>query len=580
VNSPDNPPGKLVGPTHPWPDLSRRRFLSGAAAILGAAGAGVILDACGGSSTGSAKGASSSGQTSGSLGPSGRSGTGGTLVIAMTASELPGLDTVGYQSQGGEGGRFVGVQLYDGLLKFNLLLSTAQHGNTGFASAPPPIIPGLASSYTVTPDATTWTFKLRSNVIFHDGTPWNADAAVFNIERMCDKSSPLYQPTLNSTGGIVVQSIASATKVDEMTVQVKTSEPWSYLPDQLCLLPFGSPTAIKRLGKTGFAEHPVGTGPFQFGSVSGTQKLVMKKNDRYYRGPAKLDEVVLLCTPEATARAAALEAGQVNWIEVPPPDSIPALRSNGDQVLTNAYSHIWPWVLDTTKGPLANVQVRQAMNYAIDRDTLCQAILDGTGRPALQYAPLNDPGYSPSLDTYSYKPAKAKQMLAAAGYPNGFSMTLSFPTSGSGNMVPIPMNEFLQKNLAQVGIKVKLQPIEWASMLTYFFNGKIPGGADAINISLGYVLPSLWYSWFGSTSPTNVGGYKSPAVDKLLDQAQAELDTTTRAGIFEQINAQLLKDSPWLIVCNDLNPRVLGPKVRGFVMPQSWYVDLTTTWIS
>lgn len=556
-------------------EYSRRWFLTGATTMLGAAGAAVLLDACGGSS--SSKGGSS--PSPANAAQSG-SGTGGTLIIAMTASELPGLDTVGYQSQGGEGGRFVGVQLYDGLLRFNLLQCVQKQGPTCFAGSPPAIVPGLAQSYTVTPDATTWTFKLRPGVTFHDGTPWNADAAVFNINRQCNKDSPLYDSVLNSTGGIVVQSIASATKVDDMTVQVKTSEPWSYLPDQLCLLPFGSPTAIQKLGKTGFAEHPVGTGPFQFSSMSGTQKLVMKKNPRYYRGAPKLDEVVLLCTPEATARAAALQSGQVNWIEVPPPDDIPSLKSGGDQVLTNAYSHIWPWVLNTTKGPLSNVKVRQAMNYAIDRDTLCKSILDGTGRPALQYAPLNDPGYTPSLDTYSYNPGKAKQLLAEGGYPNGFSMSLSFPTSGSGNMVPIPMNEFLQKNLASVGIKVNLQPIEWASMLTYFFNGKIPGGADAINISLGYVLPSLWYSWFASSSPTNVGGYKSAAVDALLSQAQAELDTTKRANIFEQVNAQLLKDSPWLIVCNDLNPRVLGPKVDGFTMPQSWYVDLTTTWVS
>jgi peptide/nickel transport system substrate-binding protein len=155
-------------------------------------------------------------------------------------------------------------------------------------------------------------------------------------------------------------------------------------------------------------------------------------------------------------------------------------------------------------------------------------------------------------------------------------MSLSFPTSGSGNMVPIPMNEFLQKNLASVGVKVNLQPIEWASMLNYFFNGKIPSGADAINISLGYVLPSLWYSWFGSGSPTNVGRYKNATVDTLLSQAQGQLNTTERAATFEKLNAQLLKDAPWLIVCNDLNPRVLGPKVTDFVMPQSWYVDLTT----
>jgi peptide/nickel transport system substrate-binding protein len=556
--------------------ITRRRFLLGAATVLGAS----ALEACGGSS-GASKGLASTGSTPGTQAAGAvAAGSGGTLIIAMTASELPGLDTIMYQSQGGEGGRFVGVQLYDGLLKFNLLQRGSRQGNTYFAAQPPAIEPGLAQSYTVSADATTWTFNLRPGVIFHDGTPWNADAAVFNIERMCDKSSPLYQPVLNSTGGIILQSIASVSKAGDMSVVVKTSEPWSYLPDELCLLPFGSPTAIQRLGKTGFAEHPVGTGPFQFASSTGTEKLVMKKNPHYYRGAPKLDEVILLSTPEATARAAALESGEVNWIEVPPPDDIPTLKSAGYQVLTNAYSHIWPWVLDLSKGPLSSVQVRQALNYAIDRDTLCRDILNGTGRPALQYAPLNDPGYSPSLDTYSYDPGKAQQLLAQAGYAKGFTMSLCFPTSGSGNMVPIPMNEFLQKNLAAVGVKVNLQPIEWASMLTYFFNGKIPGGADAINISLGYVLPSLWYSWFGSTSPTNVGGYKNATVDNLLKQAQSQLNTAARSASFEQINAQLLKDAPWLIVCNDLNPRVLGPKVMDFVMPQSWYVDLTTTWVT
>ena len=326
-------------------DMTRRRFIGGTATLLGATGAAVLLEACGSSSKGTANSPSP-----GSTAKTAAGKAGGTLIIAMTASELPGLDTVGYQSQGGEGGRFVGVQLYDGLLRFNLLQASTTQGNTGIAGQPPAIVPGLASSYSVSPDATTWTFKLRPGVTFHDGTPWNADAAVFNIERQCDKTSPLYDAVLNSTGGIIVQSISSASKVDDMTVTVKTSEPWSYLPDQLCLLPFGSPTAIKQLGKTGFAEHPVGTGPFKFSSVSGTQKLVMDKNTAYYRGAPKLDRVVLLCTPEATARAAALESGEVSWIEVPPPDDIPTLRSAGDQVLTNSYSHIWPWVLDLKRG--------------------------------------------------------------------------------------------------------------------------------------------------------------------------------------------------------------------------------------
>ena len=522
----------------------------------------IVAAACGSSST-TATGSSSSSS-------SGASGTGGTLIIGMTATNIPGLDTGMFQSEGGEGGRFVGVQLYDGLTRFDLTQGT--HA--------PDIKPGLATSWDVTPDATNWTFHLRPGVKFTDGTPWNADAAIFNLDRMSNKSSPYYYPELNATAGLFLGGIASAKKVDDMTIQITTKGPYSYLLGDLALLPFGSPTAIKAEGKDGFATKPVGTGPFKVESYVRGQKLVMVRNPDYWRGPAKLDRVILRPVPDATARAAALQSGEVNWIEVPPPDSVPALKAAGFQVLTNAYSHVWPWVLDMTKKPLDDVRVRQALNYAIDRATLSKAILNGTGRPALQYAPVGDAGYDKSLDTYTYDPAKAKQLLADAGYPNGFSMSLSFPTSGSGNMVPIPMNESLQKDLAAVGVQVKLQPVEWASMLQDFFQAKIPGGADAMNISLGYVLPSLWSLWFGTGSGAlNVGHYANPTVDALLAKTKAELDDTKRAALFTQINAQLLKDAPWLLVVNDLNPRVLSPTVHGFVMPQSWYVDLTSVWV-
>jgi peptide/nickel transport system substrate-binding protein len=522
----------------------------------------LLAAACGGGggSSGGSGGAASAGATA--------AGSGGTLVIGMTATNIPGLDTIQFQSEGGEGGRFVGVQLYDGLTRFDLTQGKAT----------PKVIPGLAESWDVTPDATTWTFHLRKGVTFHDGTPWNADAAVFNLDRMTNKASPLYDAELNSTGGILLQGIKSAKKVDDMTVEITTNGPWSYLPEDLALVPFGSPTAIQKEGKK-FAEHPVGTGPFKFQSVKRGQELVLVKNADYYRGAPKLDKVILRPIPEVTARMAALRSGEVQWIEVPSPDEIPALKSQGYQVLTNYYSHVWPWVFDTTKPPWNDVRVRQAANYAIDRDTMAKSLLQGTGAPATQYIPPSDVGYDKSNDLYRYDPAKAKALLAEAGFPNGFSTTLSFPTSGSGNMIPIPMNEALQKDLAKVGIKVQLQPIEWGAMLGDFFAGKIPGGADGINISLGFVLPSLWKTWFGTGASANVGKYSNPEADRLMNAIGAELDAGKRVRLYQQLNDVLLKDAPWLLVVNDLNPRVLAPNVKGFVQPRSWYVDLTHTWV-
>lgn len=494
---------------------------------------------------------------------------GGTLVIGMTATNIPGTDSGMAQSEGGEGLRFVGLQMYDGLMRFDL-----QQGTHA-----PDVKPGLASSYTVDKSATHWTFTMRKGVKFHDGTPWNADAAIFNLNRYTNQKFKYYYPELAANASLLISGIKSFKKLSPTKISITTKGPWSYLLSDLALLTMASPTGVKKYGNGNFAFHPSGTGPFKFESLQRGQRLVMVKNANYWRGAPKLDKVILRPIPDITARVAALRSGEVNWIDVPSPDEVPALRSAGYQVLTNPYSHVWPWVFDVTKKPWNDVRVRQAANYAINRDKMVKDILNGTGAPALQYAPKSDPGYEPELNTYKYDPAKAKKLLKAAGYPKGFSTTVVFPTSGSGNMVPIPMNELLQSDLAKVGIKVKLQPIEWGAMLKDFFVGKIPGGADAINISLGYVFPSLWSAWYSSTSTLNAGHYKSKAVDAALLETRKAVDPVKRAKAFAKVNALLLKDAPWLLVVNDLNPRVLAPNVKGFVMPRSWFIDLTTTYI-
>jgi peptide/nickel transport system substrate-binding protein len=517
--------------------------------------AGALVGAACGGDKGGAAAANSSG---------GGPASGGTLIVAMTATNIPGLDTVGFQSEGGEGGRFVGVQLWDGLTRFDL----TQGDST------PKVIPGLAESWEVSPDKLTWTFHLRKGVTFHDGEPWNADAAIFNYDRQINRGSATFDTALNSVGGIVLAGMTEAKKVDDMTIEILTAKPNADLPATLALGAFGSPKAIKEMGKS-FAEHPVGTGPFKFESLTRGQQLVLARNENYYRGAPKLDRLILKPMPEVTARMAALRSGEVGWIEVPSPDEVPALKAEGFQVLTNFYSHVWPWVLDTTKPPLNDPKVRQAINYGVDRSSMADSLLQGTGTPAPQYIPPSDPGYSKDQDYFTHDPAKAKKMLADAGYPNGFTMRVSFPTSGSGNMIPIPMNETLQRDLKAIGVDVKLEPIEWGAMLGDFFAGKIPGGADALCISLGYVLPALWSAWFHTGSTPNVGKFSDPKVDSLLDSISAEFDPSKQAALYKDLDKALIDASPWLLVVSDLNPRVLAPNVHNFVMPRSWYVDLT-----
>lgn len=525
---------------------TRPRLLRTVLAALTASLA-ILLSACGGSAT-----------------AGGRDGN--TLVIAMTASDIPVLDTGLAQGQGYEGLRFVANQLYDGLTKFDLTQGDEI----------PKIVPGLAESWEPNEDLTSWTFTLRPDVTFHDGTPWNADAAIFNLERYVDTGSPNFYQELNAQGGISVAGIESFEKVDDMTIRIATKGPWSYLPVDLATVYFGSPTAIRAEGNQGFAERPVGTGPFVFESLQRGQRLVMVRNESYWDGAPAVERVILRPIPDPTARTAALRSGEVNWIEVPPPDDVPGFASGGFQVLTNSYDHIWPWVLDTSEAPFDSPTVREALNWAIDRDSLVENILQGTAEPSLGFAPRANAAYRPENDVYGYDPERARRLLAEAGYPDGFTMTLSYPTSGSGNMVPTPMNTALQADLAAVGVTVELKPIEWAAMLNDFFVGNIPDGADALNISLSYQQEGFWEKWFASDSTLNAGKYANPEVDALLAEARTVLDDEARSDLYAQVAAILATDSPWLVVVNDRNPRVLAPNVTGFVQPQSWFADLTT----
>jgi len=338
----------------------------------------------------------------------------------------------------------------------------------------------------------------------------------------------------------------------------------------------GSPTAIQKYGNTEYANHPAGTGPFLMESLTRGQQMVLTPNKDYWGGAPKLDKLILKPIPDTSTRLAALRSGEVNWIEAPNPDDVDALESAGFEVLTNSYDHIWPWILNVSSGPLSQVKVRQALNYGIDRTTMSDTLLHGTANPALQLAPTASLAYEKSNDLYSYDPAKAKQLLTEAGYPNGFSMSVSYPTSGSGNMQPGPMNQELQSELAKIGVKVELKPIEWAAMLTSFSSGKIPDNADAVNISLTFIQESFWYLGFGSTSPINVGHYSNPQVDALLADSLAQPDDTARYQIYAEISKLVTEDAPWLLVVNDRNPRAIASNVNGFIQPKSWFVDLTT----
>jgi peptide/nickel transport system substrate-binding protein len=489
---------------------------------------------------------------------------GGTLTIAMTAANLPPATAGGFEAEGWEGERFVGFQLYDSLTKLDLSSATEN----------PKVIPGLAVSWKVGADRKTWTFKLRPGVKFQDGTDWNADAAVFGFERLMDKSFKYYDAT--DAGGLswYLDRVASVKKVDDMTISITTKDPYAYLTTDMALLAFPSPTAIKKLGKS-FGSHPVGTGPFKMTNLEPGVSMTMVPNKSYWGDVPKVSKVILLPMPDATARVAALRSGEVDWAENPSPDDISQLKGAGFSIRENPYSHLWVWAFNTEAGPLKDPRVRLALNWAIDRDTLAKDLLQGTGIPATQYIPVTDPGFDDSKDHYGYDPAKAKKLLAEAGYPDGFSMTATYPSSGSGMMASGPMNEYLQAQLAKIGVKVTLKPLEFSALMSDFSSGKMPLGSGASNVALGFVPPTSWGASFFYPSGWNPGQFNDPKTRELLRAAYETFDEAKQAAAWAALNDRLIGQSPYLVVASDNNPRALSPKVHGFVQPRSVWVDLS-----
>ncbi|MFD9125160.1 ABC transporter substrate-binding protein [Kitasatospora sp. NPDC059571] len=529
---------------------SRTAALPAAALLLAATGCASATGAAGG---GDAAGAD----------------RGGTLVVGATG-KLPNPDTV-IGGAGFEGKRLVSFQIYEGLTRYELLKDTDR----------PPVVTGaLAESWQVAADARTWTFQLRKGVTFQDGTPFDADAVVFNLDRYLNPKSPEYTAALGAAAKEYAGDITSYRKTDADHVELVTKGPNGHFPEDLAHVLIASPTAVKKTGSADFARHPVGTGPFSFVSQTEGQQIELAANKSYWRGAPKLDRLIVKSLPDAAARTAALRSGGVNWIEYPNPDDIQTLRADGATIATNSYDHLWYWILDTAKKPWNDPRVRQAANYAINRQAIAEKLLQGTADPAYQAAPRATAAYDPAGDTYSYDPDKARRLLADAGVPNGFSTSVTVPTGGSGNLLPVPIAEALQRDLAAVGIKVELRTTDWTTLIGAEAKGQVALGSDAIAQSTTlFQSEALLPLFIGSKSPFWTGHYADPQVDALLASASGSPDQARRTADYRKALGLVTQDAPWLFVVNDRNPRALSPKVQGLVQPQSWFLDLTTVWV-
>jgi peptide/nickel transport system substrate-binding protein len=490
--------------------------------------------------------------------------------------------TTGQPDRGAGAYQFTAYTIYDPLVAWEMDVS----------DRPGKLVPGLATEWKVDDtDKTKWRFTLRKGVKFHDGSEFNADAVIWNLDRYFNSGSPQFEAPSSAMSRARVPLMGSYRKIDDETIAITTTKPASYFPYMAVYLLFTSPASFEKAGHdwAKVATLPAaGTGPFRITRIVSRQEADLARWDWYWDAAkmAKVDNVVLMPIPEANSRLAALRAGQVDWIEVPPPDGIASLKSAGFTITTGSYPHVWPWFynIGAANSPFKDVRVRQALNYCIDREALV-SLLNGTAEPSAGWLKTSDPDFGSPVNRYTFDPAKGKALLAEAGYtaakPLSFKALIS--NSGSGQMVPLPMNEFLQQNLKEAcGVNVEFDVIEWQVLLMAARatpDSPSLQGAMALNISSPSSDVGVMARYFASANfaPNgfNFEQWKDDAFEDALKTLADATDPKIIAAAYRKAHERLVDNPPWLYIVHDLNPRAMSPKVRGFVSPQSWFVDLT-----
>jgi peptide/nickel transport system substrate-binding protein len=418
-------------------------------------------------------------------------------------------------------------QIFDTLLRRNL--KTLQlEGN-------------LAESWRLLND-TTWQFKLRRNVKFHNGEPFDAAAVKFSIERMLN-------PQQAAPGRTSIATIDRVEVVDPFTVNVITKTPFPLLPVRMSpghcgtvgILP---PKYVAQVGDAGFAVKPVGTGPYRFVEWVKDERLVLEANKEYHRGAPAIERLVFRPIPELTTRVAALLSGQADLVSDVPPDQVAKVKASGVArvevstlggfvIMMKITNYLMP-------GPWQDVRVRKAMNHAIDMPTIIKTVLEGYGD--ILGVPLEKEafGFNPSIKWYAYDPERAKTLLREAGHPNGFEVTLHVPNRRYMNDIEVV--QAMAQMLGKVGIKAKVEVGEQSVYTTKWRQRQL--------------LPVYMVAWGGAGifdgdllvnslhSKSALAIHKNEALDKILEEAQGSNDPEKRKTLYWKAQEMIYEDAP------------------------------------
>jgi len=509
---------------------------------------------------------------------SGRAEAANALTYAISMADVP--LTTGQPDRGAGAYQFTGFTLYDGLVAWEM----------DVADRPGTLMPGLATSWeTDAADRRLWTFRLRDGVAFHDGSAFDADAVIWNFEKVLNPQAPHFDNRQAAQVRPRLPSVASWRKLDAMTVQVTTKAVDALFPYQMLWFLISSPAQYAKLGSwEKFAAEPSGTGPFRMGSLTPRVKVELVRNDRYWnpKRTAKLERLTLACVPEDLSRANALLTGQVDLIETPAPDAVAQLQRGGARIVGNVTPHVWNYHLSMLEGsPWRDLRLRQAANLAIDRDAVVQ-LMGGLAKPAAGQVDPASPWFGKPKFQVRYDMDAARKLVQAAGFTRSNPLRTKFmvPTGGSGQMLSMPMNEFVQQSWAEIGIELELQPVELEVAYTAWRKGAADPTLKGITGgNIAYVTSDPFYAiirFYGSNqiapAGVNWSHYRNPDVDRLCAEVTNSFDTAEQDRLLARIHEIVVDDAVQVWVVHDTNPHALSTRVGGYTQAQHWFQDLTT----
>jgi len=428
--------------------------------------------------------------------------------------------------------------------------------------------PQLATSWTVSPDGLVWTFKLRQGVKFHDGTPFNANAVKVSFDRVIDKSHPFYKYGTWRYPALGLGPVKEVTVVDEYTVALRTDKPYAPLVANLALwlCPILSPAAIEAQ-KENIGRNPVGTGPYKFVKWIKDDQIILERNEGYWGKKALMDKIILKSIPEVSARFMALQSGAIDIADDLDPDSIQMAKANANFKISESPSvNVGYLAMNTKKPLLSNKLVRQAINYAIDKQTIIKTIFRGLAISAKNPFPPSMWGYNNKIVEYSYNPQKAKELLAKAGHPNGLDIELwAMPVSRAYMPEPVKTAELIQGYLAAVGINAKIVRHEWGVYLDKTGKGEhdlcmlgwLGGNADPDNFLYGLLSSDVI-----KPPSANVAFWDNAEYTKMVKEAQTTFDKKKRTEIYLKAQEIFHDDAPWAPLVHTTIVRVYNKKLH------------------